>query len=107
MLLLLTLYAVLFDRPSAPSQQAVTTYAMHVHSFVALQMALQRTVYWMADGLISGCVLKLVVAVLRADRVASLHLPMAAKIVQAMRLRRVTRKFAQVRLVGVGELGCS
>ena len=92
---------------SPSPQQAVTTHAMHVHSFVTLQLALQRTVYWMADGLILGRALKLVVAVLRADRVASLHLPMAARIVQAMRLRRVTRKFAQVRLVGVGELGCS
>ena len=54
-----------------------------------------------------GRALKLVVAVLRAERVARLHLPMAARIVQATRLRRVTRKFAQVRLVGVGELGYS
>ena len=81
MLLLLTLYAVLFDRPSAPSQQAVTTYAMHVHSFVALQMALQRTVYWMADGLISGCALKLVVAGLTLELVATQCLRMAAMIV--------------------------
>ena len=61
----------------------------------------------MADGQILGCALKLVVAALRAERVASLHLPMAARLVQAMRLRRVTRKFAQVRHVGVGERGCS
>ena len=54
----------------------------------------------MVYGLILVCALKLVVGALRAERVVSLHLPMAARIVKAMRLKRVTRKFAQVRHVG-------
>ena len=63
-------------------------------------MVLQATRHLMVYGLILVCALKLVVGALRAERVVSLHLPMAARIVKAMRLKRVTRKFAQVRHVG-------
>ena len=54
----------------------------------------------MANGLILVCALKLVVVALRPERVASLPLPMAARIVKATRLKRVTRELAQVRHVG-------
>ena len=51
---------------------------------------------WTVDGPILAYALKLVVVGPRAGCAASLHLPMAAKIVKAMRLRSATRKFAQV-----------
>ena len=79
------------------TQQTITTYA---HPLTALQMASHRTVHWMANGLILVCALKLVVVALRPERVASLPLPMAARIVKATRLKRVTRELAQVRHVG-------
>ena len=71
----------------------MTTYA---HLLRAIQVALHRIAYWMEDGLDLARALKLAVVGPRAGCAASLHLPMAARIVEAMRLRSATRKFAQV-----------
>ena len=56
----------------------MTTYACLLR---AIQVALHRIVYWMEDGLDLARALKLVVVGPRAGCAASLHLPMAAKIV--------------------------
>ena len=56
------------------------------------------------DGLGSASALKLVRAGFRAELVATLRLRMAARIVQATRLKRATRELVQVRVVAVHHL---
>ena len=74
------------------------------HLFDASQTASQGTVGVMVDGLGSASALKLVRAGFRAELVATLRLRMAARIVQATRLKRATRELVQVRVVAVHHL---
>ena len=56
---------------------------------------------WTADGPDTARAQEHVAVVLRAELVAILCPQMAARVAQAMRSRRVTRRRAQVQLVGV------
>ena len=63
-----------------------------------MQTVSQKPVHRTADGLGSARALKLVVVALKAERVAILRPPTAARIVWAKRLTRVTHNVAQVQL---------
>ena len=67
-------------------------------------MALQATLHWTVDGLVSARAQKVVVAELRPERAVILRLRMAARIVLVTGRRCVTREAVQVRLAGVGEI---